>query len=209
MFAGLTLLVATVLANPPTYATPEAAARAVVYPNGHPVEVIRTNVAGRYATVLMRYAAIEGSNVDDPILVERFSFGWQALDGINASCRLTAHRLGKRTDALLMRRMPSPEDERICGDGEDWKRDTGPVRDIEALRRQMAGPLIPWVVVDGTWAAVQWYGAGGGLDIFRLRGAHWQLVADGGGAIDTDEARGIGIPQRSWCALGILRAACP
>ena len=207
------LLILLALATPtPWYgATPEAAALRVVYSHSSkPPTIQRVNVVGRYATVLIDGAMMEASPVKVPILVEQFSFGWQALESLNFRCRLESRDLGSHVDALLMRGMPKPEDDRPCTKSvyaSSGVKDAGPAPQVEAIRRTM-GPLVPSVVVSGNWALGRWYGAGGGEDLFRLRDDQWVLVADGGGMLGVEEMQRYGVPQVDWCRFGIYGAKC-
>jgi hypothetical protein len=40
--------------------------------------------------------------------------------------------------------------------------DAGPRSEVEAVRKLMPGPLVPYVVVYGSWAMGEWHGAGVG-----------------------------------------------
>lgn len=184
--------------------TPEGAALGAVYSNGAPPVVRRVNVFGRYAAVLIERGMMEGAEVSSPILVERFSFGWQPLDLLNFRCRLSSHGLTERTEAALMRDMPAVHDNERC----QQAKDAGPADQIEALRKIIPGPLVPYVAVSGDWAMGEWYGAGGGQVLFRRRGEGWQRVVRGGGAISVSIARAVGVPRNSWCILGIVDAKC-
>lgn len=187
-------------------ATPQAAARTAIYSSAPGrVVVRRTNMVGRFATVLMSGAWMEGAEIHAPILVERFPFGWQPLELLNFRCSLLAHKLGARVDHLLMRGMPAPHDDAPCTYTE---RDAGPVADIDAIRKVMRGALIPAVVVVDDWAVGSWYGAGGGESIYHKRDRRWALIASGGGAFGPDEARKFGIPTRDLCPLNLGGAGC-
>lgn len=167
--------------------------------------IVRTNVAGRYATVLIRRAILEGSPVDAPILIERFSFGWQPLESLNFACRLRSHDISPRDQQRLMVGMPSPLDDRVCRED---SRDAGPVRQVEAVRRLMQGPLTPWVTVSGGYALGDWYGAGGGYALFVFRAGSWQRITGGGGALGVSDMRRYHIPQSAWCPFRIFNAHC-
>jgi hypothetical protein len=187
-------------------ATAEGAALSAMYaaPKNQPV-IVRINRVGEYATVLTRGGRMEGSFVREPILVERFSFGWQALDALNFECRLESHRLGAATNKALMLGMPRPQDDRPC---RGYLTDAGPLDDIEAVRRSMPGPLTPYVVVAGHWAMGGWYGGGGGESLYQKRDGHWHLVESGGGAMGTADMGKHGVPKSVWCAFGIFDAKC-
>ncbi len=186
-------------------ATPQGAAISAVHRGlKKPPVVLRVNRVGSYATVLTSGGMMESAAVTFPILVEHFSFGWQALDALNFRCGLDSHALGARVETMLMRDMPRPRDERPCREGKD----AGPPAAIEAVRRLMRGPLVPSVVVAGDWAMGTWYGGGGGESLYRRRDGAWKLVAYGGGAMGVVEMRQHGVPPSDWCALRIYNAAC-
>lgn len=187
-------------------ATPQDAALSAIYSGPtKPAVVRRTNRAGAYATVLTSGGRMEGYPITDAILVERFSFGWQALDVLNSRCRLDAHRLDSLTESTLMRGMPKPRDDRPCR-GPDSLRDAGPRDDVVAVRSMMRGPLTPYVVVSGNWAMGEWYGGGGGESLYHKRDGRWHLVESGGGAMGVDYVRKFGVPQSDWCKFGIFDA---
>jgi hypothetical protein len=186
--------------------TPQNAAISALYadPKRPPV-VRRVNVVGHYAAVLTSGGRIEGDLVNEPILVEHFSFGWQALDLLGLRCRLEARELGRNVDAALMAGMPRPKDDRPC---HGYFRDSGPREDVENVRGLMRGPLVPYILVFGDWAIGEWYGAGGGESLYRKREDRWHLVLSDGGAMGVDDMRKYGVPQPAWCKLGIFDARC-
>jgi hypothetical protein len=198
--------IAIVLAsqNPSYAATPQTAALGALYPV-RPTVVVRTNVAGRYATVLIRGAMLEGASIDAPILVERFSFGWQPLEVVNFVCRLQTHGLSLRDTRRLMQGMPPPQDDRPCA-GDDT--DAGPAAQVEAVRRLMQGPLTPTVTVADGYALGHWYGAGGGQSLFQLRAGTWRRLTGGGGALGVAAMRRYHVPQSVWCTFRIYGAPC-
>jgi hypothetical protein len=202
--AGLVLIVLALFAN--YAATPEGAAmRALYAPKNSKIVIERSQIAGRYATVLTRGGLMESSPVNEPILVEHFSFGWQALDILNFRCRLDQHAISDRDKELLMRGMPRPRDDRPCrGEG----RDAGPQTDVDAIREQMHGPLVPSAVISGNYALGDWYGGGGGQSLYKKSDGHWRLLSDGGGLIGVADMRKYGVPKSAWCALGIYGANC-
>jgi hypothetical protein len=190
-----------------TYAaTPQAAAiKAVDYGKKRPLLIRRVNVVGSYATVLTSGGVMEGSPVTEPILLERFSFGWQPLASLYERCSLDVYSLNQDITTRLMHGMPSPRDDRPC---RGLLKDAGPRAEVEAVRRLMHGPFVPYVVVSGNWAIGGWYGWGGGESLYWKREGRWQLFRTGGGAMGVDEMRKWGIPQADWCQFGIVYAKC-
>lgn len=201
------LLLATSIRAPHYLATPQAAALAAIYPEKGPPRIVRTNVVGTYATVLIAGAMMEGAVLDAPILVERFPFGWQALQVLNDGS-LTCGRIGPTFERALMRGMPRPQirPEIPCG---TWSKDVGPQADVLAVRMVARGPLIPAVHVSHGYALAEWYGAGGGQTIYRKANGAWTVVTGGGGVLGVNEMRSYGVPQDAWCDLGVYNAHCP
>src|ERR1035437_5111182 len=203
--AGIAIVLAS--QNPSYAATPQKAALGALYPV-RPTVVVRTNVAGRYATVLIRGAMLEGAPIDAAILVERFSFGWQPIEVVNFVCRLRTHGLSLRDQQRLMLGMPSPlppPPGRVCSDDPT---DAGPVPQVEAVRRLMQGPLTPAVTVAGGYALGHWYGAGGGQSLFQLGAGTWRRPTGGGGAAGGGAMRRYHVPQSVWCTFRIYGAPC-
>jgi hypothetical protein len=201
------IAIALALPHPSYAATPQQAALDAVYASRSAV-VVRTNVVGRFATVLLRGAKLEGAPVDEPILLERFSFGWQPLDIVNFPCRLLTHAIPPRDTQRLMLGMPRLRTQppgRVCNEDDN---DVGPAPQTEAVRRLMQGPLTPTVVVAGDYALGQWYGAGGGQSLFVLRAGSWHRLTGGGGALGVSEMRRYHVPQSAWCTFRIYNAAC-
>lgn len=124
-------------------ATPAAAARAIACRSEAPRAVlVRIDTSGRFASVLLSGGIIEGSPLDKPLLIERFSFGWQPLAALETMCDLQQYRLGAARDAALTRGMPPiPVTRGKC----PALFDRGPNRDMQAIRKVMRGPLVPWV----------------------------------------------------------------
>ncbi len=171
-----------------------------------PAVVVRINVAGPYATVLTKGGRIEGEFVTGPILVKHFSFGWQPLALWESRCDVNP-ALGEGVEERLLHGMPALRDDRPCKGG--FLNDAGPRSQVEAVRKQMLGPLVPDVVVYGSWAMGEWYGAGGGQSLYHEREGRWQLIESGGGAMGVDYMRKYGVPQPAWCKFGIFDAKCP
>jgi len=189
-------------------ATPQAAAlRAVNYP-GHPAaRVARVNVVGRYATVQLHGAVVEGAPFTSALLLRRFSFGWQPLDAAGSACAFTMRRIDRKSAELLMRGMPGRFAKSSCKG--DYGPDYGPLREVEAVRKIARGPFIPFVAVYRDWAKSEWYGAGGGESYYRLRHGTWRPAFGGGGAYGTAELSRRGVPSAAWCPFEVYDASCP
>lgn len=194
--AALTAFATTTLA--PVYApTPQAAALRVLGGTGH---VARTNVVGDFATVLVPDGEMEGSRTNDAaLLLQRFSFGWQAIESLNVRCRLDDHVTDPAAQHALLAGMPTPQREQACAPGS--ARDVGPQDEVATIRQLVQGPLVPTVRVVGRYALGGWYGGGGGVTLFRRDPDGWHVVMGGGGAMDADDLRQHGVPPASVCAL--------
>jgi hypothetical protein len=189
------------------FATPQAAALHALYPASDlPMVVERVNVVKRYATVLIRGGMMERSSMTAPILVEHFSFGWQAIDLVDYLCDVDDRVQDARDEALLTRGMPVPHGDKHCT---GVVNDVGPPAQVEALRLRTFGPLVPFVAVVGDYALTDWFGAGGGQHLFRMERGRWQILAGGGGAMSSEDMREYNVPQADWCAFRIFDAKCP
>jgi hypothetical protein len=202
--AGFAIALATQSAS--YAATPQKAALAALH-SGRPMTVARTNLAGRYATVLIRGAMLEGEPVTAPILLERFSFGWQPIELVNFACRRESHGLSLPDRERLMQGMPSPPPPAADPCAFDIS-DTGPPAQVEAVRRLMQGPLIPAVTIAGGYALGHWYGAGGGQSLYQRRAGSWHRLTGGGGALGISEMRRFHVPRSAWCTFRVYDAPC-
>jgi hypothetical protein len=201
---ALTLLLMMTPAPHAYDATPQAAALRVFGGAGH---VARTNVVGRFATVLVPDGMMEGSRATAPLLLEHFSFGWQPIESLDFRCRLDGHVADFATRRALMAGMPTPRTETACGADRDAG-DVGPAADVATIRLLMTGPLVPTVRIAGDNALAEWYGAGGGQDLFRRQGQRWRFVTGGGGMIDAAYLRQLGVPSATACTLAVDDATC-
>jgi len=179
--------------------TPEAAAVHVLQQAG-PVAVVRVNIAGRFAAVQTRGGVIESTPVDEALLLERFSFGWQPLDVIEAQCTLTGRNIDAATRRALLRGIPAPHHPQWAHCSEP-SHDVGPPEEVDAVRHQMKYVLVPFVIVSGRYALGQWYGFGGGETIFRFERGTWHIIAGGGGAHRPEELRALGVSESALRAF--------
>ena len=186
-------------------ATPQQAALRAVGSPPQKAIVRRVNITGRYAAVLTSGGIMEGAPVKAPVLVKRFPAGWQAVEVLNFRCRLVTQVASGAVRRTLMIGMPSMQSDPACP-GEPH--DSGPTADVVEVRRLMGGPLVPFVTVSGDWTLGEWYGAGGGEDLFHRVGRNWRVVAGGGGAMGVHEMKKYGVPRSVWCVFGIYDAPC-
>ena len=85
-----------------------------------------------------------------------------------------------------MRGMPRPSDEPSCASVEQ---DSGPRADILAFRERADEPLIPSVHVANNYAVVEWYGGGGGEQLYHKVNGEWTLLQGAGGAFGPADLR--------------------
>jgi len=86
--------------------------------------------------------------------------------------------------------------------------DFGPPADILFFRRKAEERLIPAVRVSNGYAVVDWYGGGGGEQLYHKLNDKWTLLQGGGGALGPADLRELGVPERVWCALGLADGPC-
>lgn len=156
--------------------TPQAAAAKalkVEYRERFAPDVVRTNVAGKYAVVQFsgtsHWSPPPAGNPRLRILLQRFSFGWQAIDEIprpgypdqvNDLCGFRARAIPPAVIDQLLKGMPRGDTTTPCP--KDISGDAGPPDEVDAVRKKMAGTgFIPWVIVDGNYASVEQFAANG------------------------------------------------
>ncbi len=195
---GVTTLL---MALAPAYApTPQSAALRIVYSShGSKVVIVRTNIVGPYATVLVHGGYLEGSPAGDAaLLFKHFSFGWQGLESLEFRCRLDSQVLSPQARRQLMRGMPVPIDKPACR-----RRnlvDVGSPAAIDALRSGRDEAFVSAVIIAGNLALVDLYG---GENLLQKHGNRWLVVAAGGGLLDVSQLREHGVPKASWHLFGI------
>ena len=167
--------------------------------------VDRINVSGDFALARVSGVSIESLPLRSPILLKRFSFGWQVLAAISATCELTQLGVPDPAIALLARGMSLPEDTQDCH-GSGFVPDMGRISDVESVRQLMGMAVFhPYVVVVGDYAVAEWYGAGGGETFFKRSGKRWARFAGGGGAYSAQDLISIGMPRATACKMiGII-----
>jgi hypothetical protein len=195
MLALLALIVAAATSPYHAYAdTPQAAALAVVSgPYAPHARVVRTNVAGRFATVLTSGGKMEGEPVRQALLIEHFDFGWQPIGFLDMACpRKILTALERR---LLLDGMPSVRADHVCDDAVAAGSDVGSAEAVAALREQIvSGRAVPYVRIVGDFAFAQWCFPGGGQTLYRRKGRSWIVLLGGGGSIGADLLRHYGVP---------------
>ncbi len=170
------------------------------------IRTIAMNVVGRYAVVLTKGGILEGEPATDPILVERFAFGWQATNDLSSDCQIRQLPLTRAEKKRLMYKMPKPHvSERTC---DSITADRGTRADIEAVRQKMQGPFTPEVAVSGRFARGLWYGSGGGATLFGKDRGTWTRITGGGGVLGVQTMREYGVPLRHACIIDPIDSAC-
>jgi hypothetical protein len=174
--------------------TPQRAALAVVVgPHAPHPRVVRTNVAGRFATVLTSGGEIEGQPVREALLVEHFAFGWQPVGILNDGCALATPTMTAADRRALLAGMPRSAAHGAC-EYPGTPGDIGPAAAVTAVRKQMMGAIVGRVVVSRDYALGTWCCPGGGVELFRRHGADWMKVTGGGGVLDASGLRSYGVP---------------
>jgi hypothetical protein len=113
---------------------------------------VRENVVGKFATVRVRGPKMEGATLEAPLLFERFSFGWKAVEIANVPCRIRGRGSTASQAEHVVRGMPEMHSDGSC---EDADIDFGSRADVDALRLLERGLLIPSVRVAGRFARVE------------------------------------------------------
>jgi hypothetical protein len=145
-----------------------------------------------------------GADRGAPLLLQRFSFGWQPVAVVQAPCDLDGRGITAREKAKILASIHLETTSTVdCGD-----RDRGSADDIVAVRRQMYGPVVPFVIVSGGYAFAPEYGDGGGCGLFRKVGRKWEQIGGCKGALTPGVVERYHIPFGTQCALGIAEAGC-
>jgi hypothetical protein len=200
-----TLLLAVAIGGPQT---PQAGALAFLRPTPDRAQaVVRVVVqTPRYALVQYSHAKIEGWASAGQILVERFAFGWQAIDistiGAITTCSVGAHGLPQQDYSRLRGALSATRKDCPTGIDAD-QRDVGTAADVSAVRALMisSSEIVPFVRVVENYAYVPWFGAGGGENFYKKTASEWKKIGGGGGAYQSSELQKLyGVP------LSIARA---
>jgi hypothetical protein len=89
-----------------------------------------------------------------------------------------------------------------------FPRDSGSPNDVDAVRKLMRGPFVPFVRIDGGYAMGEWHGAAGGETYFKKTGGRWTMLTSSGGAYTANELQRYGIPHTVGCRLVQLKNGC-
>lgn len=140
---------------------------------------------------------IEGELQKTVVLLQRYPFGWQmiAMNGPSIEpCQLKARGADANAIAYFSSTFglaPNKSDD--CASAPV---DVGPGSDVTAIRALLAKKnlFIPSVHVVQGWALGNWYGAGGGQELYKKSNGTWSRVAGGGGAFDAGLLEQKGVP---------------
>jgi len=172
--------------------------------------VVRTNVVGSYAVVLIHGGQYESPPEDLMILTEHFLSGWQSIAIVYDDCDFTRLIGNAATRAALLRDMlPTHHGPEPCRAVPGGEHDIGSATDIAAIRSLELAALVPSVVVVDPYALGQWAGGGGGPHLFEKTNGRWNLVAGTGGEADAEWLASKGVPERYRCALLYNFIRCP
>jgi hypothetical protein len=162
------------------------------------VRVLRTNVVGRFAVVLVAANAQRDIAPNQAFLLERFSFGWQLLDEVY-SC-MNWRDVSNDDQRQLMLQVPRPANQK-CGPPESV--DAGTRGDIESVRQLMYGPFVPSVQVSRNYAYGIWSSLESeGCELFRRVGNEWSVLESCHGG-PLQGVCSLGIPQNTLRALAL------
>ncbi len=199
----LAMVLATVLTF--TGATPQKAALAVAGGSA-----LRSNVDAPYATVLTRGGIV---------LLQHFSFGWQALEFLHDRCDLMS--VPRFDVPKLMQGMPP-----VAIYRSECLRtvDNGPANEIDTVRSLVGKPYVASVIVSGDWAVSRsytapangahfdarfyWYHGGGAELLFHKTNGSWHLAGGNDGALTAQEINAAGAPHDEMCAFHLYNMAC-
>jgi hypothetical protein len=170
------------------------------------VQIVSSTVFENVAIVIVRGTPMDQGTRGTPLLLQRFSFGWQPVATVVAPCDLDGRGIPADEKAKLLAsiHLATTSTEKTCDD-----RDVGSTDDIAAVRRQMYGPVVPFVVVDGGYAYALEYGDGGGCGLFRKVAQRWELIAGCKGALTPGVLERYHIPLSTQCTLRITDTGCP
>jgi hypothetical protein len=205
---GVSILAVMACLASPCAAATEVATPAHVIAAAYPYGSVRTVAVHGNVAVARIDVRIEGEPYNGEMLLQRYPFGWQMIaigsPGI-APCALAARGVDKPAQSAFASEIGlAANSAEVCG----WLPvDIGPANDVVAVRalQSAAKSLIPRVhVVDG-YAMSDWYGGGGGEDVFAKRDGTWHRIAGGGGAYDTTELVRVGVPPKIAAALTQVR----
>ena len=153
---------------------------------------VRTNVVGDIAVVHLVGTLGDGKH-DEPVLVERFPFGWQSIDDMNFAgddCAMLVRVPNSAIRQRLLGGMPKV----IHGGPCRRATDVGPHDDVVAVRALQKNFFIPRIAVVGEYAAAEWYSLPGGEYFYKKINGIWQRIGGGGGAYRVDDLKRYGIP---------------
>lgn len=177
-------------------------------------KAVRTNIVGNYALVRVEGGADRGVPIGGSILLERFSFGWQALVYTGDTCYFSVHGISMKIEEVLTIGQPMLTYQSRCSTRD--RVDRGSPADVDAVRRLVRGPFVPAVVVSGRYAigsstdlvsAMRWVPVNQSL--FERAGSSWHRIAERRGHLGMSELQAIGVPASSMCPLRVYDAKCP
>jgi len=170
------------------------------------VQVLSSTVLANVAVVVIRGTPMDDADRGTPLLLQRFSFGWQPVSVVDAPCDLDRRGITASDEAKLAAgiHLASNSAERCASE-----RDRGSAEDVAAIRRQMFGPVVPFVIVDDGYAFAPEYGDGGGCGLFRKTSDGWEQIGGCKGALTPGVVEQYRIPLNTQCTLGIAETGCP
>ncbi len=173
--------------------TPEKAALLVFGTQGESARVTHVNRAGDFAAVMTSGGTLEGGAITTPILVQHFSFGWQAITLIEDTCDVA--RVPVQVRAQLMQTYEALQPRQgACPKIADH----GSAQDVAAVRALMVFPFVLSVSVVHDFAIGVW---DDGESLFRKRNGAWTLIVNGEDDMTANDLEKYGIPAADARAL--------
>lgn len=188
--------------------TPASAVQAIYHSSDlhATVDVRSSTVLERFAVVIVRGTPMDEPGRGTPLLLQRFSFGWQPVALARFTCDLDGRGITAQDKAKLAAGLNlANAADQSC----EKERDRGSAADIAAIRRQMNGPVVPYVLVADGYAFAPEYGDSGGCGLFRKAGDRWEIIGACKGALTPGVVARYHIPLRTQCSLGLAQAGCP
>jgi hypothetical protein len=184
------------------------------FPGGRgraPVRLTRIATVGTFAVVSFQHGTLEATDFSGQILLQRFPFGWQAIDVSRSLTTedLEAHGVSASDASLLLNR--SVPEKGMHARASPCAADVGTRADVAAVRQLLLyrqNEAILQVTIVSGFALAAWAGNGGGMDVLAERSGTWRDLAGGGGAVNAADLEKLEIPAATAKRLIQLNARC-
>jgi hypothetical protein len=180
--------------------TPEIAAT-----NSVGGKAIQTNLAGRYALVVVRGGHFEDSVGDLVILTKHFSFGWQSIADVYTNCDVVEMIASESERLDLLHNVHGIHTTKGPCPAAGSVVDDGPRADVEAIRASDPAAFVETVRVAQAYALAALPDA---QHLYRREADRWVRIAGGGGSLAGEDLKQYGVPRSDWCTLLPYDAGC-